>query len=205
MTGFPVPNVTWTAQKKPLSSTGPVQITTKDTDSTVTVKPCSRSHSGMYQVSAENVVGTANSEFEVMIKDKPSPPRDLKVDEVQRESIGVSWQRPEDDGGSPITGYVIEKRDAKKTSWSSAGKSKPDQLNSSLTKLIEGNEYFIRVSAENEIGVSDPVETPNAIKAKSPFGEYFVSDIVSGGSSIICVRRMKLLIRFDLFKFSLSY
>lgn len=172
VTGFPAPSISWTARNEPLKSSGPVQVTTKDSDSSVTVKPCNRSHSGMYQITAENVVGTANAEFEVIVKDKPSPPRDLKVGEIQKESISISWQKPEDDGGSPITGYTIEKRDAKKTSWSSAGKCKPDELNFTITKLIEGNDYHIRVCAVNDIGTSDPVETTDPVKAKSPYGKF---------------------------------
>jgi hypothetical protein len=106
--------------------------------------------------------------------DKPSPPRDLKVTEVQREAISVAWEKPEDDGGSPITQYILEKRDAKKTTWSSAGKAKPTELAQTISKLIEGNEYFIRVIAENEIGQSEPCELKDPVKAKSQFGEYFV-------------------------------
>jgi titin len=92
------------------------------------------------------------------IPDVPSPPRDLKVTDVQRESISVVWQPSEDDGGSPITNYILEKRDAKKTTWSNAGKVKP--------------KYFIRVIAENEIGQSEPCELKDPVKAKSPFGEF---------------------------------
>ena len=171
VTGLPTPKVAWSFNNKGLEQSDTLKLVTKDSESSVTIKPCSRKDTGMYQVSAENSVGTANAEFEVIVKDKPSPPRDLQVGEIQRESIGVSWQAPEDDGGSPITAYILEKKDAKKTSWTNAGKAKPDQLSSTLTKLIEGNEYYVRVSAENEIGVSEPVQTKDPVKVKSPFGK----------------------------------
>ena len=171
VTGFPTPKVIWSYNNKSLDPSDTVKTVTKGSDSSVTVKPCSRKDSGMYQVSAENEVGTANAEFEVIVKDKPTPPRDLQVGEIQRVSISVSWEAPEGDGGAPITAYILEKKDAKKTSWTSAGKAKPDLLTSTITKLIEGNEYYIRVSAENEIGVSEPVQTKDPVKAKSPYGE----------------------------------
>jgi titin len=104
--------------------------------------------------------------------DKPSPPQDLKVTEVQKESISVSWQAPADDGGTPIKRYILEKRDVTRTNWTSAGKVAPKEFAATVAKLIEGNEYFIRVIAENEIGQSEPCELKEPVKAKSPFGEF---------------------------------
>ena len=109
--------------------------------------------------------------FSCLFSDVPSPPRDLKVTDVQKDSISVTWQPSEDDGGSPITNYIIERRDAKKTTWTNAGKVKPAELEFTVAKLIEGNEYFIRVIAENEIGQSEPCELKEPVKAKSPFGK----------------------------------
>ena len=91
---------------------------------------------------------------------------------MNKDYVVVTWDAPEDDGGSPITGYKLEKRDAKKSSYISAGSTETTELK--ITKLIEGNEYFIKVMAENSIGVSDPVETEEPIKARLPFGEIWM-------------------------------
>lgn len=41
-----------------------------------------------------------------------------------------------------------------------------------VRNLEEGKEYDFRVMAENAMGVSEPLTTDHAIKAKHPFGEY---------------------------------
>ena len=43
-----------------------------------------------------------------------------------------------------------------------------------VTKLIEGHEYNFKVYAINEIGESDPCASTEPIKAKLPFGTFFI-------------------------------
>ncbi len=52
-----------------------------------------------------------------MIADRPSPPRNVRPTEIQKDYIVVSWDESEFDGGSPITGYIVEKQDVKRQSW----------------------------------------------------------------------------------------
>lgn len=47
----------------------------------------------------------------------PSAPKDFKVMEVTRQHVHLSWEAPEHDGGSPLTGYQVEKRDVSRKTW----------------------------------------------------------------------------------------
>lgn len=47
----------------------------------------------------------------------PSAPKDFKVLEVTRQHVHLSWEAPEHDGGSPLTGYQVEKRDVSRKTW----------------------------------------------------------------------------------------
>lgn len=51
--------------------------------------------------------------------DRPSPPRNLAVTDIKAGSCYLTWDAPLDNGGSEITHYIIDKRDAsrKKTEW----------------------------------------------------------------------------------------
>ena len=49
--------------------------------------------------------------------DVPSAPLDLKTGDITETTVALSWKLPNDNGGSDITGYVVERRDANKTAW----------------------------------------------------------------------------------------
>lgn len=56
--------------------------------------------------------------------DRPSPPRNLAVSDIKAESCYLTWDAPLDNGGSEITHYIVEKRDAskKKSDWEEVSK-----------------------------------------------------------------------------------
>ena len=85
----------------------------------------------------------------------------------------VQWDAPETDGGSPITKYKVEKRDATRTAYVQAEEVDGKTLKVKVTKLTEGNKYFFQVAAENEIGLSDWTEIAEPVEAKMPFGMMF--------------------------------
>ena len=84
--------------------------------------------------------------------DKPSPPKNVKVEETNKDYVVLSWSSPDSDGGSPLTGFLVERKDVTKTSFVSAGRCDAGTFNFKVTKLIEGNEYEFQVAAENDIG-----------------------------------------------------
>ncbi len=82
----------------------------------------------------------------------------------------IKWEEPEDNGGSPITNYIVEARDVNRRSWREVGKPQPTQLEFTIDKLMEGNQYLFKIQAENHYGISDPVEIPDPVTAKNPYG-----------------------------------
>lgn len=56
--------------------------------------------------------------------DKPSRPSSIEAVEVRANHIKVTWNKPSDNGGSEITGYVIEKMDLETGRWIPAGEVK---------------------------------------------------------------------------------
>ena len=98
---------------------------------------------------------------------KPQGP--LKVKEVTKTGAKLTWDKPEDDGGTPVTAYVVEKMDMSTGRWVPVGRSQKPELE--VKGLQEGHEYKFRVKAVNDEGESAPLETDGTVVAKNPFGK----------------------------------
>ena len=103
------------------------------------------------------------------VSDPPGPPENPKVSDVFKESCVLTWQTPATDGGSPIIGYVIERRLTSSQRWVKANKDTVSELTYKDTDLIEGNEYEFRICAENKVGVGPPSTPTPPVMAKDPW------------------------------------
>lgn len=102
----------------------------------------------------------------------PSAPQGpLRAADITKDSIKLSWQPPKDDGGSPLTGYILDKLDLQWGGWKRATKVPPTATSTTLTGLIKGHDYNFRIYAENRVGVSEPIELIDAVTAKSLIGK----------------------------------
>ena len=45
------------------------------------------------------------------VLDVPEKPRSFHPDEIRAEYVKLSWEPPEDDGGTPISGYQVRMLD----------------------------------------------------------------------------------------------
>ena len=102
----------------------------------------------------------------------PGPPTGpLRTVDVDKTSVTLAWKPPKDDGGSPLTEYIFERRESSRTSWTKVASVPPDTLEYEATNLNETINYYFRVSAKNKHGVSSPLETESTVRPKSKFGE----------------------------------
>uniref|UniRef100_A0A671KLN4 Fibronectin type-III domain-containing protein n=1 Tax=Sinocyclocheilus anshuiensis TaxID=1608454 RepID=A0A671KLN4_9TELE len=85
----------------------------------------------------------------------PGAPSTPEASEITKDSITLSWNAPESNGGAEITGYHLEKRDKDGVRWTKCNRQKLTNLHFKVTGLSEGHFYEFRVSAENESGVGE--------------------------------------------------
>ena len=103
----------------------------------------------------------------------PMAPRWLLVVSISRNSAEMKWTAPERDGGSPITNYVVEKRDVRRKGWQAVDTT-VKELKYCVTPLNEGTLYVFRVAAENACGMGEFCELEDAVLAKDTFSECFL-------------------------------
>lgn len=169
--GRPTPKVSWRLEEMRLKSSDKVTITVAKDRTSISVKEAMRGDGGKYYLTLENVAGTKTFTIDVNVIGKPSPPTGpIEISSITSESCVVSWEPPEDDGGTDITNYIVEKRESGSTAWQLINSSvKRTSLHvSHLTKYMQ---YTFRVSAENRFGVSKTTES-ETIVAEHPFSEY---------------------------------
>ncbi|GLH11531.1 Titin, partial [Gryllus bimaculatus] len=168
--GEPPPTITWSFANKVLENSPTTKIENEDYNTKLTLSDTTRKNSGIYTIKAENDSGKDEATVEVVILDKPGKPEGpLDVTDVHKEGCKVKWNKPKDDGGLPLTGYVVEKMEAGTGRWVPAGFVDPDKTEQEITGLEPNKKYHFRVKAVNEEGESEPLETDNAILAKNPY------------------------------------
>lgn len=102
----------------------------------------------------------------------PDAPRSLDVVETSRSHILLEWQPPRSDGGAPIRGYIVNRRQSYSTRFVRASRGLVYDTSYRDNNVYEGCDYEYQVTAENEAGEGVPSNVVGPVKAKEPFGEF---------------------------------
>ena len=74
-------------------------------------------HGGTYKIKLMCEAGTFEATGYVNVLDVPGKPKNFSPDEIRAEHVKISWTKPDDDGGVPITGYVVRAMDIENGEW----------------------------------------------------------------------------------------
>ena len=167
--GDPIPARTWHYGKVQIKPSSSVMIEDKDHNSKLTVMNARPDDAGQYEFKVENEFGQETVLIDVVVRGRPSKPKGpMKIFNVTGDGCECSWGEPEDDGGSPVIYYIVEKQIPNSSSFSPCVKSKTTSAR--LTGLNTGKEYKLQVRAVNGEGESDPLPGIDAFLTENPFG-----------------------------------
>jgi len=105
-----------------------------------------------------------------LLIDPPSEPINLQINKINKDFVILSWESPSSDGGTPITGYCVEKKERNSILWVKANECLVKATQYTCTGLIEGVEYIFRVSALNLAGQGKPSKQTDLITARTAIG-----------------------------------
>lgn len=133
---------------------------------------------------------------------------------ITKTNADLKWQAPSSDGGSPITNYVVEKRDVRRKTWQAVDTT-VKELKYTVSPLNEGSLYVFRVAAENAVGMSEFCELEDAVLAKDTFSKFltaisnfclifFVFSMVSVDLTCSHNKKMRVLVQKGCVSFSFT-
>uniref|UniRef100_A0A0K2U6Y3 Uncharacterized protein n=1 Tax=Lepeophtheirus salmonis TaxID=72036 RepID=A0A0K2U6Y3_LEPSM len=126
--GEPAPTVEWLRDGRPIPTDKDTSIELYSKNAIYTEKNTVLSipkadrdrDTGVYTIRLTCESGTFEASGKVNVLDVPLAPRSLQPDEVRAEHVKLSWQPPLDDGGTPITGYIVRYMDIDSGEWVTA-------------------------------------------------------------------------------------
>uniref|UniRef100_A0A8C1MUR0 Titin n=1 Tax=Cyprinus carpio TaxID=7962 RepID=A0A8C1MUR0_CYPCA len=143
----------------------------------------------IFRVRAENKMGAGSAvETESIVArtqfSRPGAPDAPEVTKITKEEMVVMWCSPDNDGGKPITGYILEKKEEHAIRWAPVVKSPIAGTQMTVTGLLPNHEYQFRVRAENEIGTGDASKPSRSFPARDPVGMSNYSQVI--GQIFVC-------------------
>ncbi|KAK5920273.1 hypothetical protein CgunFtcFv8_024100 [Champsocephalus gunnari] len=165
MSGIPTPTAKWMSDDKEVVSEGRFNIETVGCSTILSIPQTQRGDTGEYLLTVANPSGSKTVALHLTVLDLPGPPiSPINILEVTPDYMMIQWRAPKDDGGTPITNYVVEKKDVKKPwePWSVVS-SGGTSTKAKVSRLEKGREYIVRVRAENKIGLGAGLESPPTI------------------------------------------
>ena len=120
------------------------------------------------QVAAINVVGTGS--YSIIVNGQtdstPNNPTDLQGTRGNTQ-VSLKWTAPNNNGGTPITGYLVERNTSSSGQWTQTltGSTEASFV---VTGLTNGILYYFRVSGVNIVGTGTPSTTLSVTPSTIP-------------------------------------
>ncbi|XP_026202907.1 immunoglobulin-like and fibronectin type III domain-containing protein 1, partial [Anabas testudineus] len=153
----PMPEIFWLKDGIPVPKH--VTITNSDKGSQLLIPTSERSDTGIYTITVKNLVGQESVNVEIRVTDDPKPPGPVELYQNTPGTVTLSWAPSPDEKRDDRLHYMVSKRDSFKHTWRTVA---DNLFNNKFTvvNILPGREYYFRVFAINDMGLSPPSESP---------------------------------------------
>ncbi|KAG9350141.1 hypothetical protein JZ751_026494 [Albula glossodonta] len=165
----------WIHNKQKVVNDSRIQVESSNQSTTLLIAEAHPNDAGSYTVVVRDRRGSAQHSIVLSVIDRPQPPASCPViSQLSSTSLVLSWSGPCYDGGSVVTGYVVEVKrvgPGKAEDWSEL----TGRCRSTSYRVRSGlepqGEYHFRVRAYNTVGVSEPSQESDTIRMDTAGGE----------------------------------
>ncbi|XP_063055289.1 myomesin-3 [Engraulis encrasicolus] len=172
---LPTQDVTWFRDGVQLRSSSRLEMQTKLTSASLSLKGVHKEHEGVYKVRLRTWEGFTEHSAYVYVKDAvavvvggPGSPLHLEVSDVNRDYAFLRWQPPSADGAFSVQGYIIERCNIGTGKWERCNETPQKPCYYPVTGLSDSTLYQFRVSAVNKAGVGRPSKPTEPILTSDP-------------------------------------
>ncbi len=145
-----------------------------------------------FMIGAENAIGVTWTSGELVAQPRsiPGEPVNLTVTSSGNQKVYLTWQAPTSDGGSSVTGYMVEYHDGD-ANWEVYATENADVIAGfpgspyAVSGLTGGLTYSFRVSAFNTVGYSAVSDTVNGYPYTTPGAPIGVTATAGNGSILV--------------------
>ncbi|XP_028854804.1 immunoglobulin-like and fibronectin type III domain-containing protein 1 [Denticeps clupeoides] len=152
----PVPDITWLKNNEPISPW--INIINVEGMSQLVIPSSKRSDSAIYTIIAKNSSGTSTFEVEVRVTDEPKAPGPVQLEQVVDGKVIITWAPSPDQELDDRVHYMVAEHESNSRIWRTIA----DRLfcNTFTANVHPGREYHFRVYAKNDMGLSEPSDSP---------------------------------------------
>ncbi|XP_070759355.1 immunoglobulin-like and fibronectin type III domain-containing protein 1 [Enoplosus armatus] len=153
----PPPQITWLKDDEPISPW--INVINTEGMSQLVIPSSKRSDSAIYTIKAKNSVGEASFDIEVRVTDEPKTPGPVELEQTVHGKVVVSWAPSPDQELDDRLCYMVSQHDSNNRVW----KTVADRLFTNTytaNNILPGIEYHFRIYARNDMGLSDPSQSP---------------------------------------------
>ncbi|XP_020762659.2 immunoglobulin-like and fibronectin type III domain-containing protein 1 [Odocoileus virginianus] len=142
------------------------QVAVGDGFTRLCLPSASRQDRGQYSVTLRSQGGSTQAELTLQVLDKPQPPQGpLEVQDGHGAGVRLHWRPPKDDGGRALEQYVVERRQAGRSTWLKVGEPRSDSTSFTDAHTEQGKKYAYRVRAVTAEGPGEALESEEVLVA----------------------------------------
>ncbi|XP_034030002.1 myomesin-3 [Thalassophryne amazonica] len=168
-------DISWFRDGVQLHQSNTVEIQTTDKQASITLNAVYKEYEGVYTVRVKTRDGVQEHSTFVYVRDAsaavlggPASPLSVKVSDINKNYVFLTWEPPSADGMSPVCGYYVERCDLSNGKWVRCNEQIQKMCHYPVFGLKEGAMYQFQVRAINQAGTGRPSKASDPVLTEDP-------------------------------------